>query len=61
MKKIVLCFLLLLIVVTGCGKYDKDDAIKEAKSLDKIKAFIDGHDIVKEIFVPKKIVNIVIK
>jgi leucyl-tRNA synthetase len=39
----------------------KGDAIKEAKSLDKIKAFIDGHDIVKEIFVPKKIVNIVIK
>ena len=39
----------------------KDDAIKEAKSLDKIKSFIDGHDIIKEIFVPKKIVNIVIK
>ena len=40
---------------------DKDTALKLAKGDEKIKAFIDGHDIIKEIFVPGRIINIVVK
>ncbi len=40
---------------------EKDDAIAIAKSDAKIADFIAGKDIVKEIYVPKKLVNIVIK
>ena len=32
-----------------------------AKEIDNVKTFIDGHEIIKEIVVPKKLVNIVIK
>ena len=39
----------------------KDDAIKRAKELDTIIPLISGHEIVKEIYVPGKLVNIVIK
>ena len=40
---------------------EKDDAIAIAKSDAKIADFIAGKDIVKEIYVPKKLVNIVVK
>lgn len=40
----------------------KEDEMKElAKEIDNVKMFIDGHEIIKEIVVPKKLVNIVIK
>ena len=40
---------------------EKDDVIAIAKSDSKIADFISGKDIVKEIYVPKKLVNIVVK
>ena len=40
---------------------EKDDVIAIAKSDAKIADFIAGKDIVKEIYVPKKLVNIVVK
>ncbi len=40
---------------------DRDGAMELAKNSDKIKALIDGKNIVKEIFVPKKLINIVAK
>ena len=39
----------------------KEDAILAAKQLENVKAFIDNKTIVKEICVPGKIVNIVVK
>ena len=39
----------------------RDEMIKLAKEIDNVKLFIDGHDIVKEIVVPGKLVNIVVK
>ena len=40
----------------------KESEMKElAKEIDNVKTFIDGHEIIKEIVVPKKLVNIVIK
>ena len=40
---------------------DKDSAIAAAKADEKIIAAIDGKTVVKEIYVPGKIVNIVVK
>ena len=40
---------------------EKDEALSKAKELEKVQAFINGHEIIKEIFVPKKIINIVVK
>ena len=40
---------------------DAKEVEKQALALEKIKAYTDGHTIVKVIVVPKKIVNIVIK
>jgi leucyl-tRNA synthetase len=40
---------------------DAKSAIDLAKSQDEIAAFIDGKTIIKEIYVPKKLVNIVVK
>ncbi len=40
---------------------DKDTAIAAAKTDDKVKGYLDGHTVVKEIFVPGRMVNIVIK
>ncbi len=40
---------------------DKDGALSLAKSGEKIKALIDGKNIVKEIYVPGKLINIVAK
>ena len=39
----------------------REEMIKLAKEIDNVKLFIDGHDIVKEIVVPGKLVNIVVK
>lgn len=39
----------------------KDDAIAAAKAFDRVASAIEGKTIVKEIFVPNKIVNIVVK
>ena len=40
---------------------DKDSAIAAAKAESKVKQFTDGKTVVKEIFVPGKIINIVVK
>jgi leucyl-tRNA synthetase len=39
---------------------DKDGVLEKAKALEKIQGYLEGHRIVKEIFVPKRIVNIVV-
>ena len=38
-----------------------EEMIRLAKEIDNVKLFIEGHDIAKEIVVPKKLVNIVVK
>ena len=40
---------------------DKDSVIAQAKQEQNIAALIDGKTVVKEIYVPKKLVNIVVK
>ena len=40
---------------------DKDSALAKAKAVDSVKAAIDGKTLVKEIYVPGKIVNLVVK
>ena len=40
---------------------NKEEIIKIAKSSDKVIKFIEGKEIIKEIYVPNKIVNIVVK
>ena len=47
--------------LTVAADIDAKSAIELAKSQDEIAAFIDGKTIVKEIYVPKKLVNIVVK
>ena len=39
----------------------RDEMVRLAKEIDNVQAFIYGHDIVKEIVVPGKLVNIVVK
>jgi len=39
----------------------KQDAIKEAKELNKIKPWMEGKEIVKEIYIPGKMINFVIR
>ena len=39
----------------------KEDALEQAKALEGVKRHIEGKQIIKEIFVPAKIVNIVAK
>ena len=39
----------------------KDEMLDEAKKIDNVKNYLDGHEVVKEIVVPGKLVNIVIK
>lgn len=43
------------------ASWDNEAIIKEALASEKVKAFIDGKEVIKTIVVPKKIVNIVIK
>ena len=39
-----------------------DDEMKElAKSIENVKNYIDGKEIIKEVIVPKKLVSIVVK
>ena len=40
---------------------EEEDMKKEAKNLENVKTFIEGKEIVKEIVLPKKLVNIVVK
>ena len=40
---------------------DKDDVLKSAKSLDNVSKFISKGNLIKEIYVPNKIVNFVVK
>ena len=40
---------------------DKDSALAKAKEVEGVAKFIEGKTIVKEIYVPGKIVNIVVK
>ena len=47
-----------VVIPTGC---DKDTAIAAAKADAKIQAFVEGKNIVKEIYVPNRIINIVVK
>ena len=59
------------IPVSVCGKLrgvisvpadaDKDTVIAAAKADEKVQSFISGKTIVKEIFVPGRMVNIVVK
>ena len=59
------------IAMQVCGKFKgtitlpadsaKDDVIAAVKASEKVAAAIDGKTIVKEIFVPNKLVNIVVK
>ncbi len=59
------------IAMQVCGKFKgtitlpadsaKDDVIAAVKASDKVAAAIDGKTVVKEIFVPNKLVNIVVK
>ena len=42
-------------------KCDAEEELKLAKKDEKIASLIDGKTIVKEIYVPNKIVNIVVK
>ncbi len=39
----------------------KTAVLTQAKALDKIRKYIDGHEIVKEIYVPGRIVNLVVR
>ena len=39
----------------------KEDAIAQAKEQDNVKASLEGKNLVKEIYVPGKIVNLVVK
>ncbi len=39
----------------------KEDAIAQAKELEKIQNFLEGKKVIKEIFVPGKLVNLVVK
>ena len=39
----------------------KDEAIKKAKSSEVIKSYIEGNSIYKEIYIPQKVINFVIK
>lgn len=40
---------------------DKDDVIAQAKNIEEVASAIDGKNIIKEIYVPKRLVNIVAK
>ncbi len=47
-----------ILVPTGC---DKEVAFEAAKADEKVKSFMEGKTLVKEIYVPNKIVNFVVK
>ena len=39
----------------------KEEMLSLAKEIDNVKNYLDGHEVIKEIVVPNKLVNIVIK
>ncbi|MFW6269107.1 MAG: class I tRNA ligase family protein, partial [Bacillota bacterium] len=39
---------------------DKDTVLEKAKNIDKIQGYLEGEEIIKEIYVPEKIVNFVV-
>ncbi|MBR5322279.1 MAG: leucine--tRNA ligase [Clostridia bacterium] len=43
------------------AEISKEDALKTVKNDERIKPFIEGKTVIKEIFVPKKLVNLVVK
>ena len=49
----------------GQGKFpkdvDKDEVVSAAKSDLKVRSFLEGKEIVKEIYVPGKLVNLAVK
>lgn len=47
-----------IVIPTGCGK---EEALSIAKADEKIASFMEGKNLVKEIYVPNKIVNFVVK
>ena len=47
--------------ITNHDKWGEDEMKNAAKEIDNVKINIDGKTIVKEIVVPKKLVNIVVK
>ena len=47
-----------IVIPNGC---DKEEALSIAKADEKIAAFMEGKNLVKEIYVPNKIVNFVVK
>ena len=47
--------------VTVNADDDKDAVLAKAKEVEKVKPFLDGKQIVKEIFVPNKLVNFVVR
>ncbi len=47
--------------VTVNANDDKDTVLSKAKAVDKVVPFLEGKTIVKEIFVPNKLVNFVVK
>ena len=47
--------------VTVNASDDKDTVIEKAKAVDKVVPFLEGKTVVKEIFVPNKLVNFVVK
>lgn len=40
---------------------DKDEVLKQCKQLDNVTKYLDGNELIKEIYVPEKIVNFVVK
>ena len=48
-------------VITVSAKADKEEAFAAAKADEKVIAALEGKTVVKEIYVPGKIVNIVVK
>ena len=42
-------------------EFDKEEVEKEVKANDRVKSLLEGKEIIKEIYVPNKIYNIVVK
>jgi hypothetical protein len=40
---------------------DKNDILNQCKELDNVAKYLDGNELIKEIYVPEKIVNFVVK
>ena len=40
---------------------DKDEIISQCKQIDNVSKYLDGNELIKEIYVPEKLVNLVVK